>query len=227
MTSAQIPAHSDLVVSKYELALRSIDEAHAKDPKTISLDGKVQPSELHYSQKMSKFLEKRCPNASEMLRLAVRAQHLKRWEVPRDSFSMDRKGYLLWRTHLKKRQAELAHQICLTSGYSVQDSDRVAALIRKENLKKDEDAQVLEDVACLVFLDDQFEEFEKQHDEDKIISILRKTWAKMSDKGHELAVEISMSDHAARTVAKALSMTEERNPVLKDAQSASALGPGR
>ena len=147
--------------------------------------------------------------------------------MPRDSFSMDRKGYLLWRTHLKKRQAELARQICLTSGYSVQDSDRVAALIRKENLKKDGETQVLEDVACLVFLDDQFEEFEKQHDEDKIISILRKTWAKMSDKGHELAVEISMSDRAARTVAKALSMTEERNPVLKNTQSASALGPGR
>lgn len=201
--------------SKYQLALRSIDEAHAKDPKTIPCDGTLQPAELQYSQKMSKFLEKRCPNASEMLRLAVRAQHLKRWEVPRDSFSMDRNGYLLWRTHLKKRQAELAHQICLTSGYSVQDSDRVAALIRKENLKKDEETQVLEDVACLVFLDGEFEEFEKQHDEEKIISILHKTWAKMSDKGHELAADISMSDRAARIVAKALSRTEERDAVLK------------
>lgn len=214
--------------SKYELALRSIDEAHAKDLKTIFLDGKAQSSELHYSQKMSKFLEKRCPDASEILCFAVRAQHLKRWEVPRDSFSMDRKGYLMWRTYAKKRQAKLAHQICLTSGYSVEDSDRVAALIRKENPNKDEETQVLEDVACLVFLDDQFEEFEKQHDEDEIISILRKTWAKMSGKGHELALDISMSDRAARIVAKALSRrTEECDAVLKNAQSASALGPGR
>lgn len=191
--------------SKFQLALHCIDEAHAQDPNTISLDGKARPYELYYSQRMCKYLEKRCPNASEMLRLAVRAQHLKRWEVPRGSFPMDKKGYLSWRTHLKKRQAELAHQICLTSGYSVEDSDRVAALIRKENLKEDEETQVLEDVACLVFLDDQFEEFEKQHDEDKIISILRKTWAKMSAKGHELAIDISMSDRAKMIFAKALS----------------------
>lgn len=217
MTSAQIPTDYDMAGSKYELAVRSIDEAHAKDPKIVFVDGKAQPYELLYSQKMSEYLEKRCPSASEMLRIAVRAQHLKRWEVPRDSFTMDKKGYLLWRSHLKKRQAELAHQICLTSGYSMEDSDRVAALIRKENPKKDEETQVLEDVACLVFLDDQFEEFEQQHDEDKIISILRKTWAKMSDEGHELAIGISMSDRAARIVAKALSKTEEPDAVLKNA----------
>ncbi len=189
----------------YELALCSIDEAHANDPTLITIDGKAQPYELHYSKKMSKYLDRRCPDASATLRLATRAQHLRRWEVPRDSFSMDRKGYLSWRTHLKKRQAELAHQICLNSGYTEEDANRVAALIRKENLKKDDETQVLEDVACLVFLDDQFEEFEKQHDEEKIVSILRKTWGKMSHRGHELASEISMSDRAKSLVAKALS----------------------
>lgn len=227
MTSALIPAEYDMASSKYELAVRSIDEEHAKDPNIIFVDGKAQPYELLYSQKMSKYLERRCPSASELLRLAVRAQHLKRWEVPRDSFAMSKKGYLMWRTHLKKRQAGLAHQICLTSGYSMEDSDRVAALIRKENLKKDVETQVLEDVACLVFLDDQFEGFEQQHDEDKIISILRKTWAKMSDEGHALALCISMSDRAARIVAQALSRTEEPDAVLKNAPSASALGPDR
>lgn len=78
-------------------------------------------------------------------------------------------------------------------------------MIRKENLKKDEETQVLEDVACLVFLDDQFEEFEKEHDEDKIVNILKKTWGKMSERGHELALEISMSDHAKYLVTRALS----------------------
>lgn len=51
-------------------------------------------------------------------------------------------------------------------------------LIRKEDLKSNEETQVLEDVACLVFLDDQFEEFEKGVEEEKMLGILRKTWGK-------------------------------------------------
>jgi hypothetical protein len=106
---------------------------------------------------------------------------------------MTRPGYHSWRTYLKKRQAELVEQICVDSGYTSEVAARVAALIRKEDLKKDEETQILEDVACLVFLDDQFEQFEKEHDEEKIISILRKTWGKMSDRGHELALQMEMS----------------------------------
>lgn len=198
-----------MAIAKFELTLQSIDEAHSQDPKIIVVDGKDQPYELHYSRKMSEYLEKHSPNAPAVLRLAVRAQHLKRWEVPRDSYPMNRQGYHSWRTYLKNRQAELARQICLNSGYLEEDADRVAALIRKENLKNDEETQVLEDIACLVFLDDQFEEFEKQHDEEKIVTILRKTWGKMSDRGHELALKISMSDHAKELIAKALSGNTE------------------
>lgn len=191
--------------SNFELALQLIDEAHSQDPNIIVIDGKDHPYELHYSRKMSEYLEKHSPNAPAVLRLAVRAQHLRRWEVPRDSYPMNRQGYHSWRTHLKNRQAELARQLCLNSGYLEEDTNRVAALIRKENPNKDEETQVLEDIACLVFLDDQFEEFEKQHDEEKIVTILRKTWNKMSDRGHELALDISMSDRAKKLIAKALS----------------------
>lgn len=191
--------------SIYENAVRIIDEAHAHDPKRIGVNGREVPYELHYGQKMSNYLERRAPDAPATLRLAIRAQHFRRWEVPRDSYPMNKVGYHAWRTYLKKRQAEMASQICLDCGYAEADADRVAALIRKEDLKKDEETQILEDVACLVFLDDQFEEFEKQHDEEKIIKILQKTWGKMSDKGHDLALEISMSDRARSLVEKALS----------------------
>ena len=72
-------------------------------------------------------------------------------------------------------------------------------------MKTDEESQILEDVACLVFLDDQFEDFEKEHDEEKIVSILRKTWVKMSDKGHELALKIPMAVRSQDLIRKALS----------------------
>ncbi|KAF2182358.1 glutamyl-tRNA synthetase [Zopfia rhizophila CBS 207.26] len=188
----------------YNNAFAAIDAAHALDPKKISLDGNEIPYELHYAQKCSDYLSKRETNASEPLRLAIRAQHFRRWEVPRDSYPMTKVGYHAWRTYLKKRQAEQVEQICKESGYSDEVAARVAALIRKEDLKQDEETQTLEDVACLVFLDDQFAQFEKEHDEEKIVSILRKTWGKMSDKGHELALQIPMSGRPQELVQKAL-----------------------
>jgi hypothetical protein len=191
--------------SPYQQALALIDSAHAEDPNKAVVNGEDVPYELHYARKMSMYLDKLYPSPTETLRLAVRAQHFRRWEVPRSQYPMNRQGYFAWRTFLKKRQAELASNICKDSGYSEKDATRVAALIKKEDMKNDHEAQTLEDVACLVFLDDQFEEFEKEHDEKKILNILKKTWFKMSDKGHELALQITMSGRAKELITKAIS----------------------
>lgn len=193
------------MASNSDAALAAIDLAHATDPNKVVVDGVELPYELHYAQQSTAYLKRRAPDASSVLRLAVRAQHFRRWEVPRASYPMTKPGYYAWRTGLKTRQAEQTAQICLDCGLSQAEADRVAALIRKENLKQDEETQVLEDVACLVFLDDQFEEFEKEHNEEKIVNILKKTWGKMSERGHELALQIDMSDTAKALVEKALS----------------------
>jgi len=189
----------------YETALKAIDDAHSQDPRKTTVNGEEIPYELHYANQMTHYLGQRCPNASDTLKLAIRAQHFRRWEIRRDSYPMTRPGYYAWRTFLKKRQAEQAQQICLNAGLSEGDSERVASMIRKEDLKKNEETQILEDVACLVFLADQFEEFQKDFDEDKTINILRKTWVKMSEEGHNLALKIPMSDQAKDLVGKALS----------------------
>ncbi|OJD16923.1 hypothetical protein AJ78_02960 [Emergomyces pasteurianus Ep9510] len=193
------------MASKFDEALVRIDDAHREDPNIVSLDGSQVPYELHYANKMTKYLELRDSSASEILRLAVRAQHLRRWEIPRSSYPMTRPGYFAWRAALKNRQADIAEQICRDCGYDADEAGRVASLVRKENMKQDEECQTLEDVACLVFLDDQFEKFEKEHDEEKIVGILKKTWAKMSQRGHELALQIKMSERAKGLVAKVLS----------------------
>ncbi|EEA20491.1 hypothetical protein TMatcc_000475 [Talaromyces marneffei ATCC 18224] len=209
---------------KFQRALSAIDEAHSQDPNLTTIteqnesETKSIPYELHYAQKMTSYLESYNSSASEPLRLAIRAQHLRRWEVPRSSYPATKAGYLNWRTFLKNRQAEQARQICLDAGYSDDEAGRVAALVRKEGLKRktattagetaeteEDETQVLEDVACLVFLDDQFAAFEKGLDEEKILGILRKTWAKMSEKGRRMALEIQMSDRCRELVQKALS----------------------
>lgn len=190
-------------------AMGLIDEAHALDPNKITIDGREMPYELHYAQKCTAYLEKHTSNPDPLLAVAVRAQHFRRWEVPRSSYPATKPGYFAWRTFLKKRQAQQVKEISLECGYSEAEASRIASLIAKEDLKKgeglgDDDAQVLEDVACLVFLDDQFEAFEKEHDEDKTISILRKTWAKMGKRGQDLALEMDLNGRAKELVGKAL-----------------------
>ncbi|KAL4910696.1 hypothetical protein BDW74DRAFT_1620 [Aspergillus multicolor] len=192
--------------------LSLIDAAHALDPKTItprnapSCSSDTIPYELHYANKMTKYLALRSPTASEPLRLAVRAQHLRRWEIPRTDFPATKLGYHSWRTHLAKRQAEIARGLCLEGGYDEGVAERVGALVRKEGLKsgEDEEVQVLEDVACLVFLEDQLEEFQGGYEEEKVIGILQRTWAKMSEKGRELALEMELEGRSRELIAKAL-----------------------
>jgi len=190
-------------------ALELIDAAHKEDPNNVEINGESIPYELHYAQKMSRFLDLHTPNPDPLLVTAARAQHFRRWEVPRDSYPRTRPGYFAWRTYLKKRQSEQVKQICLDCSYSEEEASKVAALIAKEDLKKgegkgDADAQVIEDVACLVFLDDQFDQFEKEHDEDKIINILQKTWVKMGSRGQELALKMDLSERAKEMIGKAL-----------------------
>lgn len=128
---------------------------------------------------------------------------------------MTRPGYLSWRARLKAQAAlqvaELLGSAEIQPKISESECERVAALIRKEKLDSDPEAQVLEDVACLVFLDDQFDDFEKRDDveERKIINILRKTWGKMSTRGQEIALEMKLSDTAKTLIGKALAVDTE------------------
>lgn len=189
---------------RFEKARSDIYKAHDEDPNKITIEGKEMPYETHYAAKMESYLGKRAPDASEVLKLAICAQHFRRWEIPRASYPMTKVGYHTWRSQLKKRQAQLLGEI-MDLYYSKEESQRGMALVEKEGLKQGEDeVQILEDVACLVFLDDQFDEFKEKHDEDKIVNILKKTWVKMSPKGHELALQIPMTDECKALVGRAL-----------------------
>ncbi|KAF5977650.1 glutamyl-trna synthetase [Fusarium coicis] len=203
--------HLPPLPAEYARGLELIDAAHAQDSRTVEApDGTTIQFELNYAQKMTKWLARRCPDASPVLQLACRAQHFRRWEIPRSSYPMTRPGYLTWRAKLKAQAAtqvaELLASPEIQPPIPKEDRARVAALIRKENLKADEETQVLEDTACLVFLDDQFDDFEKKSDLDeaKMIGILQKTWGKMGERGRELALEMNHSDRAKELIGKAL-----------------------
>lgn len=189
---------------RFAQAIANIDAANAADPTAVTVDGQVRPAELVYSERMTQTLADLDRDASEELQLAARAQHLQRWILPRATYPMDRTGYLRWRTDLKRKHADLAVGIMSAAGYPQAMIARTGALIRKERLKQDGESQMLEDVACIVFLKHYVDEFAAKHDDDKLVSILRKTWTKMSPAGHAAALALSLSPRVAGLVGRAL-----------------------
>ena len=184
--------------------LASIDAANAKDPNAVEIGGIRRPAEAVYGERMSRALARLCSDASEHLQIAARGQHIERWTHPRSSYPMTREGYLRWRTGLKAYHAERLGALMADAGYAASDIDRVRGLIRKQRLKSDAEAQMLEDVVCVVFLQDYFADFASKHDDDKIIGILRKTWAKMSPVGHAAALALDLPAAARAAIERAL-----------------------
>ncbi len=187
-----------------ENAFHLFDTANAQDPNTEEVQGRQYPKELLYAQRMTAKLNDFAPDASEPLRLTARCQHICRWEIPRDSYAMNREGYLRWRQDLKKFHAKKAGDILKKVGYSDETIDKVSFLLEKKQLKKNEATQTLEDVICLVFLEYYFEPFAEKHPDDKTIAILQKTWRKMSEKGQHAALSLPLSENAKNLVQKAL-----------------------
>ncbi|WP_430428735.1 DUF4202 domain-containing protein [Maribacter litoralis] len=189
---------------KLLLAFKYFDEANKQDPNTEIFEGTTYPKEVLYGIRMTERLNAFDPNASEALRLTARCQHICRWEIPRESYEMNREGYLRWRQELKKFHATKAASILKDVGYDKETIDNVKFLLQKKQLKKNEETQTLEDVICLVFLEFYFEPFAYKHPEDKTIDILQKTWRKMSLKGQEAALKLPLSKFSLDLITKAL-----------------------
>jgi len=192
---------------RYPQAIALFDDANAQDPNKEIVDGHSEPKELIYGRRMTECLQTFLPDASEILSLAVRCQHIRRWDIPRDTYPRDRTGYLRWRTELRKYHAQVAGDIMRSVGYDDASISQVQSILRKENLRTNPETQALEDVICLVFLRFYFDDFAAQHahEPDKVIDIVRKTWGKMSDAGHAAALALPFSPEALALIQKALS----------------------
>ncbi|MBN4016579.1 DUF4202 domain-containing protein [Rhodospirillaceae bacterium AH-315-P19] len=190
--------------SRFKAAIAAIDAANAEDPNMCCHEGRNIPKALLYAIRMTERLGFFRPEASESLRLAARSQHIRRWEIPRSDYPMDRVGYLKWRTALKHFHAGLAKTLLEAAGYDAATIAHVQSLLLKEKLKQDAEAQALEDVICLVFLEHDFADFSKKHAEEKILGILRKTWKKMSPEAQKAALQLDLFPTARAQIEKAL-----------------------
>ena len=181
-----------------------IDAANAADPSVEILEGVSQPKALLYGKRMSAWLERGYPKSSEPLKIAARGQHIRRWEVPRESYPATREGYLKWRTYLYGFHADYVAALMQEAGYDSSAIDRVKSLLQKRGIKTDPEAQSLEDVICLVFLENYFAEFAATQNGEKLLNIVRKTWGKMSEKGHGLALQLPFTQPVQELLALAL-----------------------
>ncbi|MES2237871.1 MAG: DUF4202 domain-containing protein [Pseudomonadota bacterium] len=177
--------------ARFARAMALFDAVNREDPN----QDEGQPKELLYSQRMSEMLHRYAPDADEAVQLAVRAQHIRRWSVPRSDYPLTKEGYFQWRTGLYRMHAELAGTLMQQAGYAADRTEstleRTQAAIAKRRLKHNPDSQLLEDVAGLVFIEHYMASFvasKPDYSEEKWIDIIRKTWQKMSDNAHQFAV---------------------------------------
>lgn len=195
-----------MTLSQFQKASTWIDAENAQDPNQEIVQSKTYPKELLYSNRMYERLMDFHPNASEEVQIAAKAQHICRWKMPRESYPMDRVGYLKWREELKKFHAKTTAEILEKAEYSPEFIDRVSFLIEKKLLKKDEETQLLEDVICLVFMEYYLDPFVHKHDTEKLKNIILKTWNKMSEVGHQEALKINFSAANLQLIKEALGL---------------------
>jgi hypothetical protein len=197
--------------SRYDAVIAAIDTANAADPNIIEAEGQAEPAELVYGRRMSTTLARMAPDASGPLQIAARGQHIERWRLARKSYPEGRAGYLRWRKDAKELHARRLGEIMAEAGYGAGDIDRVGALVRKEKLKLDPEAQLLEDVVCVVFLEHYLTPFMAKTEPAKLPGILAKTWKKMSDFGHAQALKLNVPPQVLRLLEQGLAETRSEN----------------
>ena len=166
-------------------AFAAIDAANAEDPH----DKEQRDAELAVE-----WVRRLRDDAPEALLLAARAHHVRRWEIPRDTYPEGRAGYLKWKRDLQQHHADVVAPLLQAAGYDDGAVARVQDIVRKRGLagsNPDPDVQTLEDALCIVFLQTQFADLAARLDDDKMVDILRKSLKKMSDEGRRAALGLA------------------------------------
>lgn len=185
---------------RFDTAIRRFDEENSHDPN----QEEGQPRELLYAERLTNWVLKLRPDASEALQLAARCQHICRWQSPRENYPMTRAGYLKWRADLKKFHADKSGSILREVGYDDVTIQRVQDLNLKKNFPADGECRVLEDALCLVFMEFQLNVLAAKTDDEKMINALRKSWEKMTEAARSEALKLNYGARGKNLIERAL-----------------------
>jgi len=193
-------------MNKLEATFELFDNYNKQDPRTFVWSDVAYPQEYFFAIKLYDWVLQLDPNASEELRLAARSQHIGRWEIPRESYPEGREPYLKWRKDLASYHAAIASTLMMQAGYHDEQIGRVKQIVLKQRIKVDPDVQTMENALCLVFLEFQYEEFQKKHEQDPemLVNILRRSLLKMDSHGHSFALKLTYSEAGLHLIKEAL-----------------------
>ena len=193
---------------RFENAVAGFNLFHREDPATETVDGEQAPRELAYARRMAAWVTRLDPDAGEILLLAAHCQHLRRFKMPRTDHPAGREGYLAWRRAAALEHARLAGAVLRDAGYRREQVERVQNLVLKRAGRGSrQEAQTLEDAACLVFLESDLEGLTSRLGAEKTAEVLVRTWPKMSAAGREAATGLELKPELQELVASAQSVS--------------------
>ncbi len=188
---------------RFPEAIKRIDAANKDDPRTELVDGKPQPREFLFAQRVYEWVGKLIDDPSEELLLAARAHTLRRWLIPRDRYPKTTVGYHQWRDALAEFHADEAESILRAVGYADEKIQKIRAFITKKNWPEDNEACALEDADCLVFLETKLRDYIDTWEESKALRILQRTFRKMTPEGRARALQIELGNRERELVRRA------------------------
>jgi hypothetical protein len=191
-------------MDKLQQAFALFDAYNKEDPTTVVWNDVTYPSEYFYAIELYNWVLKLDPQASEIVLLASRCQHIGRWTIPRETYPDGKVGYLNWRSDLAKFHALTSAYFMLQVGYDEDTIELVKRITLKQKIKLDAEVQLMENALCLVFLQFQLEDFIKKHDDEKLVHIIKKTWSKMSQAGREAAFTLKYTEKALKLIKLAI-----------------------
>ena len=189
---------------RYAVASRLIDEANALDPNQVRVRGVVHPLALVHGQYAVEWVQHLHPAPSELLLLAARAHHLRRWELPRSRYPEGKAGYHRWKRDQRARHADDVAALLGPAGYSDDEIAQVQSWIRRDQLANDPGSQAVEDAACLVFIETQLADVATKLEHDHLVDVIRKTAKKMSPSALAAVGTLPLGEVEQRLLADAL-----------------------
>lgn len=196
----------------HERAVAAIDAANADDPRRVAVGGVERAFELVYADHLETWIRALVPEPSGALSFAARAQHVRRWEIPRSTFPDGRAGYHAWRRRLQDHHVAIARACLEEALCPLADIERVERILRKQGVAGDPEPQAMQDALGLVTLEMQLGELAARLDEPKLIEVLRRTAAKMSPAAVALAGTLELPPPMARVLTLAMAPAGGSSP---------------
>lgn len=186
-----------------DAAFAAIDAANDADRTQVTWQGVLVAKARLQGERASHWLGRLATEPAPAVQLAARGHHLRRFAIPRTTYPDGRVGYRRWRAAQKEALADALIEVLTPVGVDATTLARAIQLAQRAGLGSDPETQLVEDAACLVFLETDLADLLARLGTDKTVDAIRKTLPKMSEQAIALAAEAAPAGAALDAVLRA------------------------